>query len=34
MKTFLNWLLNKGASEMEMALLEKEFGVGYRNWSN
>jgi hypothetical protein len=34
MKAFLNWLLNSGATEMEMALLEKEFGAGYRNWSN
>lgn len=34
MKAFFNWLFATGVSEIEMALLEKEFGAGYRNWSN
>ncbi|WP_413580900.1 hypothetical protein [Bdellovibrio sp. HCB288] len=33
MKAFFNWLLFPGPSIEDVAVLEKEFGEGYQNWS-
>lgn len=34
MKAFISWLFMTGASEVEMALLEKEFGQDFLNWKD
>lgn len=34
MKAFIHWLLFSGPTIEDVAVLEKEFGEGYQNWSD
>lgn len=34
MKALWTWLTTLGASETDMALLEKEFGTGFLSWKD